>query len=100
MRKAKTIFRDAARIAESKRDTNETKTAAVMIASAHIGPNIKRISKFLKIPRRFVSIVSKRLRKSGVWSGGKIRCNWADKHNGGLEFNLDLCVGLGWLNKV
>jgi len=46
--------------------------AAVTLAAYVVGPNMKRIEKFLGRPASWTSSVAKRLRGQGVWRGGRI----------------------------
>lgn len=89
---------------EAKRVTGETSMESqVLLASAVVGPNLKRISKFLGINRRksggHLSVISQNLRKSRIWHGGKVAGGgWFEK-DGGLEFVLDCAVAHGFIER-
>lgn len=72
------------------------KASVVLLSSAVVGPNIKRLVEFTGYPRSLISEFSKRLRENGIWKGGRIYANWLDP-DGGIEFICDSMVAVGWL---
>lgn len=81
-------------------DDPSFKIAVILLMSLHVGPNIKRLAKFVKSPRSFVAEVSRLARKNKIWKGGKIYCDWGNKKTGGIAFWLDVAVCQGWLTTV
>ena len=81
-------------------DSEEYIVGLTLLGSLQVGANADSVANFIKQPRRVVRVIGKRLRDNGIWEGGKVCCRWFEKKNGGAEFCLDCCVGMGWLNKV
>jgi hypothetical protein len=46
--------------------------ARVVLASFKVGPDVKRIAKFLGISAKSFQPMAERLRKNGCWQGGKV----------------------------
>ena len=74
--------------------------AMVCLASVYVGPNIKRISKLLRVPRRWVAKYSKNLRNNKVWVGNRVYGDWLNKKDGGISFCCDVCVAAGLLDRA
>lgn len=72
----------------------------VLLASAEVGPHIRRISQFTDVPYQKVVKFSHFLRKSGVWKGGRIHANWSDPKNGYISFLLDTNIALGFMQRA
>ena len=70
-----------------------------LIGSVIVGPNIKKISKWAKLPRKIVAKFSRNLRDNEVWVGGKVYCDWTDEEAGGIAFIMDCMVATGLLEK-
>jgi hypothetical protein len=71
---------------------------AVLLASAMIGADEKRIAEELGFDREYVSLVGSRLRAAGIWRGAEM----SDEHltawegeMGGIAFGLDANVAGG-----
>lgn len=95
------IVRDVKKITGEKDESSETfMVGMVMYSSAFLGPNVSVLSAQLGYTKGFVSKIGKRLRKNDIWTKRKIRCNWWDKKDGGIEFNLDLLCAMDMLKKV
>ncbi len=75
-------------------DDNDFKVAVVLLSSAIMGPNIKRLSKFTRYPRRWIAPLSRNMRKNKLWGKGVIYNDWFNK-NGGIEFFLHCAVAQG-----
>jgi hypothetical protein len=73
--------------------------AVVTLASAIVGPNIRRLAKLTKLPLAYVTTIGRRLRENGIWMGSKVACDWNDKESGAIEFWLDVCVAQGLLER-
>lgn len=100
--KARLCWQEAGRIVDQKDflcDSRETRMGAILLASALVGPNIRRIARFLCLPRRVVAGASDCAREQGIWRGGKVCANWFGA-NGGAELVADTCVLLGWMDRV
>ena len=71
----------------------------VLLGSAVVGPNVKRISSWAGIPRDIVALYGKRLRDNGIWVGSKIHAEWFDEKTGGIAFFCDVNVALGHMER-
>ena len=80
-------------------DGEEYNVALILLSALNVGSNIRRIARFTGLTYRHVTEVGRRLRSNGVWVGRKTACNWDDK-DGGLEFILDITVGLGFVERT
>ncbi|HUX56077.1 MAG TPA: hypothetical protein VMV77_03835 [Bacteroidales bacterium] len=83
--------------------TSDTfKRATILIASIFVGANKDKISDLLKIKRNDKTLleVDERARKSKIWKGNKVHCNWMDKKSGGVDFWLDVCVVEGYIKRT
>lgn len=74
--------------------------ALVLLASARVGASIKRVAKFVHLPRREVAMFARRLTENGVWKNGRVYTYWTDKELGTVSFLLDMNVALGNLKVV
>ncbi len=74
--------------------------AVVLFSSAFVGPNIKRLAQFTGYTRKQINKISKRARQQEIWIKHRICADWFNEKYGGINFNTDLCVILGWLDKV
>lgn len=79
-------------------DSDTFKSLTVLVASALVGPNIKRILKLTHIPRAFIAPRSARLRKNGIWVGARVHANW--ENDGYLGLCLDSLVADGYIEAV
>lgn len=79
------------------RDTDERtyQSAAILLASFMVGPNIKRIAKVLKYPRKKVSIRSLHLRRNGIWKQGYIHVDHKAYDESDIAFLCDTLVANG-----
>ena len=74
------------------------KTQVILLTSAVVGPNIKRIAKFTGYPRAAIAQRGANWRAAGIWDGGKVIAdNWDDPDKGWLGFILQSMVGDGIL---
>ena len=75
--------------------------AVVLISSAIVGANIKRLATFTHYSRDFISDIGKHLRKNGVWKNGQVdNYEWFDKNSGGVAFWINVAVGQGYIKRV
>ena len=56
-----------------KPDSNRFKSYVILLASALVGPNIKRVAKLTGIPRKDVAARANNLRANGIWHGKQVR---------------------------
>lgn len=99
--KARREVEQAAREIDSDAEGESLLAIKVLLASAFHGPNVKRIANLLGVPRKLIYPMSRRLRESGVWRGGKVyHSGWDDDETGGVALLCDVCVALGWLERV
>jgi len=80
-------------------DEEAFRAAVVLISSAHVGPNIRRLAKFTGYPSGQIATFGRNLRKSKIWRGGKIEAGWGGK-DGGIALACDINVALGFINRV
>ena len=81
-------------------DDEPYKAAVVLLASANVGPNDRKIAKLTKYPLALVQEFGDRLRQSRVWKDGKVWCEWDDPESGGVAFWLDVSIAVGWLKRA
>ncbi len=74
--------------------------ALALLASAVVGPNVRRITEFTGLPSDLVAEVGRRARKHGIWSGGRLDVEWADPEAGAIAFCTDALVIEGLLERV
>lgn len=60
--------------------------------------DVRKLAKFTKVPIGLVNKFAKNLRKGRIWRGRKIYANWFEE-DGVIDFNLDTCVAVGWIEK-
>lgn len=61
--------------------------------------DVRKLAKFTGVPLGLVNKFAHNLRKAGTWQGRKIHANWFGE-SGGIEFNLDVCVAIGWMERT
>jgi len=91
---------NALKTEELEADDETYKAAAVLLASATLGPNPAAIAKTLKYPSALVAKFNYNLRKSGVWKRGRVFANWGDKETGGVAFWMDVMVAQGLMERA
>ena len=89
---------------EARRITGQKSIdAQALLASAFVGPNVSEIMKFLGLSERSRTNLTRMaalLERNGIWlKNGKIAADWFGK-DGGLAFNIDLCVARGLLQRT
>lgn len=82
-----------------KAESMEFQAAAVLLASAVVGADARRIAHLMQYPAGIVGIFETSLRRNGIWDHEKVRADWSGE-NGGAEFWLDVCVAMGWMSVV
>ena len=80
-------------------DSDRFNTYVILLASAQVGPNIKRVAQFTGIPRVQVAQRAKNLRANGIWSGSQVLGNW-DSKSGSLELKFDAAAAEGTMNRA
>lgn len=83
----------------SKKD-DAFKPACILLSSAFVGADNKKISELLKIPVDEIKPLEKRLRASKVWIKDKVNADWDDKKNGGVAFWCDVGVAQGFIKRA
>lgn len=80
--------------------------AAVLLASAMVGPSADRIARLLLLPRSGCRGYARQLRAHGLWRGRRVAVSdWWEKGAdgealGGLNFCLDMAIAEGYLQRV
>lgn len=80
-------------------DSDTGRAQIVLISALEVGPNQRKIAKFTGLSLPIVAKFAHNLKKNGVWKNGKVYADWFEE-NGGISFNLDTCVALGWLDRT
>lgn len=94
------IEREVIKLTEMSSEDEGYDLAVVMLSSIHQGPSVKRIAKFLDWKRSRVSVCGVQLRETGIWHGRKVAgADWPEE-GGGIAFNLDVAVAMGYLERV
>lgn len=75
------------------------RAAVVLLSSAHVGPNIRRLSKFTGYRSGEIAEFGRRLRKSGIWTGSKVYAGWFGE-DGGIAMACDINIALGYIERV
>ena len=69
----------------------------ILLASAQVGPNIKRVAKFTGYSRKVVAEIGRKARDNGIWRGGKLDVEWCDEETGGVAFVCDVATVRGFM---
>jgi hypothetical protein len=77
-------------------DEPEFRAAVVLMSSAHVGPNIRRLAKFTGYRSKEIAGFSRNLRKSQIWNGGRVQAGWFGE-DGGIALACDINVALGYI---
>ncbi len=86
---------------DPKAKESERFAMRLLIASAMYGPNVKRLAKFLRVPRSRIAPMARRLRDSGVWVGSRIyHSGWDDEETGNVALILDALTALGLVKRA
>lgn len=82
-------------------DSDGFKVAVIVLSSAIIGPNIKRLARFTGYGRDFCSEISRHCREGGLWRGGRVyHSGWDDEKTGGIAFWLDCALAQGYIERT
>jgi hypothetical protein len=80
--------------------TDDWTVAALLLSSASVGPNLRRLAKFAGMPRRVVRPWAQKFRQKGLWHGARVAdSGWFEK-DGGIAFALDCCVARGLVERT
>lgn len=94
------IEKDVERITGCEPGSSEYNLGCVMLAASQVGVNRRKISRLLQRRESDVEQLMNQLRTSGVFTRTRIYAeDWFGK-NGGIGFNLDLCVAMGWITRA
>jgi len=93
------VWKEAERFSEAKRDEDVCIATALLLASACVGPNVKRCAKFLQVPRERIVWMCQNLRRSHIWKGAKVYADWENEEYGGINLICDTFVALGLMEK-
>lgn len=74
------------------------RAAVILLSSAQVGPNIRRLAKFTGYRAAEIAEFSRNLRKSQIWKGGKIQAEWFGE-DGGIALACDINVALGYIER-
>lgn len=80
------------------RDDPGFDVAVLLISSAHVGTDPFALASFTGFNIEWIAQIGERWQASGVWTDeGVAGAGWFDDETGGIEFWLDVNVGLGHL---
>lgn len=95
----KFIKSEVSRILEE--DSGPTFEVGLMLMSSLVvGPSIKKVSKFTKLPRNKVAPVFRKFRDNRVFVGNRVAASEWFEEGGGIAFIADTMVGTGLLVKT
>jgi hypothetical protein len=77
----------------------DSDAAAVLLASATLGPNCRSIAGVMGIPLSIVRKYGRMARKYKIWYGSKLDVEWDDKQHGTISFIMDTLVVTGKLKR-
>lgn len=80
-------------------ETERFATYVILLASAVVGPNIKRVAKFTGLTRDEVSQRAYFLRSNGIWNGNRVYANWDHPTDGPRELKFDVAAAEGNLRR-
>jgi hypothetical protein len=73
----------------------------ILLASAIVGGDASKVAEALGWELARVQPIAKRLRKNGIWVGGKVAGEqWFDEEDGDIAFALDVNVALGLIART
>lgn len=96
------IKREVRRLDPKEHESSEAfKAQVVMLASLEVGPSVLKLTKFTGYQRSLIYKFNHNLRKSGIWTRGRVHAaNWFDAEMGGIAFGCDVCVALGLMKRT
>ena len=101
-KKAKLCWQEAARVCDGKDplcDSKATRAGAFLLASAIVGPCVRRIATFLRMPLSQAQDFGRLARRGRIWQGARVAgAEWFEK-DGGIALCLDTAVVLGLLQR-
>lgn len=80
-------------------DEEGFRAAVVLVSSAHVGPNIRRLVKFTGYSYGQIAKFGHNLRKSKIWRGGRVEAGWSGE-DGGIALACDINVALGFIERI
>jgi hypothetical protein len=93
------IWQEACRCTGTMPDDDDAVAAALLLASAIIGPFLTQICKAIGVAPERVTWMAANLRRNGIWTRRKVVTgDWWDPETGGCEFILNVGVALGVLD--
>ena len=107
-KEAELCWQEAGRVLYGERQHKEdplldrppTRAAATLLAACVVGPSVKRIAKFLVLPRRVVAEFSRSARRNGIWRGGRVYGDYFNEETGGIELCLDANCLFGLMKRA
>ena len=96
------IRKEVERVTGAKPGDSAYELWCVLLAASQVGVNAKRIAKLIGSPREEVASLLEMGRKNGLFTRTRIVAEdwWAKDGSGGIGFNIDIAVGLGWFERV
>lgn len=100
--KSADFWREGSKMAGKNASADERLCAAMMVTALAVGANKGRIAERLGIvdASGFGWMFDNLLKSRVFRKDGKVYANWGDPEDGGMEFTLDIAVGLGLLAKT
>ena len=93
-------FDESVMLTNSPRDSDDVLCGAVMLAALREGPILERIADALAVNIEKIRPFFNRLRKNSVFTRTKVRgAEWLED-GASVAFCLDVCVGIGLLQRA
>jgi len=83
-----------------KEDDETFKIAEVLLSSLIVGPDVKKIGKFLDIKITPIRKWERRLRANKIWVGQEVHCDWFNKKSGSISFWMAVLCAQGFIKVV
>jgi len=80
-------------------ESAEHNTALVLLASACVGPNVRKIAGATGLPYDVVAHIGAQARRHKIWRADKVCAEWDDEENGGIALACDVACVMGLLTR-
>lgn len=81
---------------------NEVTAVAMLLASAIVGPELRRVASLIGTPYRNIMWMGANARRNGIWFGDRVQMSedWFDKKDGATALLCDSMCLLGILERT
>lgn len=80
--------------------STEFDLGCVMLTASIVGINVQKIATFLQRPKSEIQALVDMCRSTGIFKGRTIYAEDWFGENGGIGFNLDIAVAMGWVERA